>query len=154
MPARSHREGRLLARPGARRHGVGTMAEPRTSVTVLTVDDQRVFLRTARSLIAATPGFEQVGEAASGEEALELVAELRPDLVLVDMRMPGMDGVETAHRLAEADPDATVVLISLDEVPQLSSAVDRAGAAGYIRKQDLSTRSLAELWRRHRPSAA
>jgi two-component system invasion response regulator UvrY len=130
------------------------MAEPRTSVTVLTVDDQRVFLRTARSLIAATPGFEQVGEAASGEEALELVAALRPDLVLVDVRMPGMDGVETAHRLTEADPDTTVVLISLDEVPQLASAVTRAGAAGYIRKQDLSTRSLAELWRRYRPSAA
>ena len=118
------------------------------------MDDQRIFLRTARSLIAATPGFEQVGEAATGEEALELVAELRPDLVLVDLRMPGMDGVETAHRLTEADPDAMVVLISLDEVPQLASAVARAGAAGYIRKQDLSTRSLAELWRRHRPSAA
>ena len=129
------------------------MAEPRTSVTVLTVDDQRVFLRTARSLIAATPGFEQVGEAASGEEALELVAALRPDLVLVDVRMPGMDGIETAHRLTEADPDTTVVLVSLDEVPQ-SSAVTRAGAAGYIRKQDLSTRSLAELWHRYRPSAA
>lgn len=126
------------------------MVEARTPVTVLTVDDQRIFLRTARSLIAATPGFEQVGEAASGEEALELAAELRPDLVLVDMRMPGMDGVETARRLAEADPQATVVLISLEEVPQLSAAVARAGVAGYIRKQDLSTRGLAELWRRCR----
>jgi two-component system invasion response regulator UvrY len=126
------------------------MVRDRTDVTVLTVDDQRIFLRTARSLIEATPGFEQVGEAASGEEALELVAHLRPDLVLVDVRMPGMDGVETARRLTEADPATTVVLISLDEVPQLSTAVDRAGAAGYIRKQDLSTRSLAELWDRYR----
>jgi len=126
------------------------MVRDRTDVTVLTVDDQRIFLRTARSLIEATPGFEQVGEAASGEEALELAAHLRPDLVLVDVRMPGMDGVETARRLSEADPATTVVLISLDEVPQLSTAVDRAGAAGYIRKQDLSTRSLAELWDRYR----
>jgi len=126
------------------------MVRDRTDVTVLTVDDQRIFLRTARSLIEATPGFEQVGEAASGEEALELAAHLRPDLVLVDVRMPGMDGVETARRLTEADPATTVVLISLDEVPQLSTAVDRAGAAGYIRKQDLSTRSLAELWDRYR----
>ena len=126
------------------------MVRDRTDVTVLTVDDQRIFLRTARSLIEATPGFEQVGEAASGEEALELVAHLRPDLVLVDVRMPGMDGVETARRLTEADPATTVVLISLDEVPQLSTAVDRAGAAGYIRKQDLSTRSLTELWDRYR----
>jgi len=126
------------------------MVRDRTDVTVLTVDDQRIFLRTARSLIEATPGFEQVGEAASGEEALELAAHLRPDLVLVDVRMPGMDGVETARRLTEVDPATTVVLISLDEVPQLSTAVDRAGAAGYIRKQDLSTRSLAELWDRYR----
>jgi two-component system invasion response regulator UvrY len=130
------------------------MVDARTPVTVLTVDDQRVFLRTARSLIAATPGFEQVGEAASGEAALELAADLRPDLVLVDVRMPGMDGVETARRLTEADPETTVVLISLDEVPQLSSAVTRAGAAGYIRKQDLSTRGLAELWDRCRLPAA
>jgi DNA-binding NarL/FixJ family response regulator len=114
------------------------------------VDDQRIFLRTARSLISATPGFEQIGEAGSGEEALELAAHLRPDLVLVDVRMPGMDGVETARRLTEADPATTVVLISLEEVPQLSAAVDRAGAAGYIRKQDLSTRSLTELWDRYR----
>ena len=126
------------------------MVEDRTRVTVLTVDDQRIFLRTARSLISATPGFEQIGEAASGEEALELAAHLRPDLVLVDVRMPGMDGVETARRLTEADPATTVVLISLEEVPQLSAAVDRAGAAGYIRKQDLSTRSLTELWDRYR----
>jgi DNA-binding NarL/FixJ family response regulator len=126
------------------------MVEDRTRVTVLTVDDQRIFLRTARSLISATPGFEQVGEAGSGEEALELAAHLRPDLVLVDVRMPGMDGVETARRLTEADPATTVVLISLEEVPELSGAVDRAGAAGYIRKQDLSTRSLTELWDRYR----
>jgi DNA-binding NarL/FixJ family response regulator len=126
------------------------MVEDRTRVTVLTVDDQRIFLRTARSLISATPGFEQIGEAGSGEEALELAAHLRPDLVLVDVRMPGMDGVETARRLTEADPATTVVLISLEEVPQLSAAVDRAGAAGYIRKQDLSTRSLTELWDRYR----
>jgi two-component system invasion response regulator UvrY len=130
------------------------MVETRTPVTVLTVDDQRIFLQTARSLIEATPGFEQVGEAASGEEALELAADLRPDLVLVDVRMPGMDGVETARRLTLADPDATVVLISLEDVPQLSSAVARAGAAGYVRKQDLSTRSLPELWARYRLPAS
>jgi DNA-binding NarL/FixJ family response regulator len=115
------------------------------SLTVLAVDDQTVFRDTARSLIAATPGLEQVGEASSGEEALALAAELRPDLVLVDVRMPGMDGIETARRLTEADPSTAVVLISLEEVPNLSEAVGRAGATGYIRKQDLSTRTLIQL---------
>ena len=122
-------------------------AHHKEPVTVLAVDDQSVFRDTARSLIAATPGFEQVGEAASGEEALELAAELRPDLVLMDVRMPGMDGIETARRLGESDLDVSVVLISLEEIPDLADAVERAGAMGYIRKQDLSTRTLAKLLR-------
>jgi DNA-binding NarL/FixJ family response regulator len=123
------------------------MAETSKPITVLAVDDQEVFRRTARSLIAATPGFEQVGEAASGPEALELAADLHPDLVLVDVRMPGMDGIETARRLAGADPGAMVVLISLEEVPELPSSVASVGAAAYLRKQDLSTRTLRQLWR-------
>jgi DNA-binding NarL/FixJ family response regulator len=115
-------------------------------VTVLAVDDQEVFLRTARRLIAATPGFEQVGEAASGPEALKLAADLRPDLVLLDVRMPGMDGVETARRLARTGSGATVVLISLEEIPELPSSATTVGAAALVRKQDLSTRALCELW--------
>src|SRR4051812_22994908 len=129
------------------------MAEAQTPVRVLVVDDQPIFLHTASSLIDATPGFEQVGEAASGREAIELAADLRPDLVLVDVRMPGMDGVETARRLRAAHPEAMVVLISLEEVPGQSSAVENACAAGYMRKQDLSTRSLRELWGGHRVPA-
>lgn len=120
-------------------------------VTVLAVDDQEIFRRTARGLIAATPGFEQVGEAASGREALELAADLHPDLVLVDVRMPGMDGIETARRLAGADPDVLVVLISLEEIPELPSSIGSVGAAAHLRKQDLSTRTLRELWSAHGP---
>jgi DNA-binding NarL/FixJ family response regulator len=120
------------------------------TVTVLAVDDQAIFLRTARSLIAATPGFEQVGEATSGAAALELAAVLHPDLVLLDVRMPEMDGLETARRLAEADSSTVVVLISLEEVPELPPSLGDAGAAAYIRKQDLSPRALRELWDAHR----
>jgi DNA-binding NarL/FixJ family response regulator len=116
------------------------------NVTVLAVDDQAVFRRTARSLIAATAGFEQVGEAASGPEALELAEVLQPDLMLVDIAMPGMDGIETARRLAGVDPDGVVVLISVDELPASAAS---AGAAAYVRKQDLSTRTLRELWSAH-----
>jgi DNA-binding NarL/FixJ family response regulator len=122
------------------------MAEAAQSVTVLAVDDQPIFLRTARSLIAATPGFEQVGEAASGEEAIELAELLNPDLVLVDVRMPGMDGIETARRLTSRDPHPVVVLISLEEMPEASEASD-TGVAACMRKQELSTRTLQELWR-------
>ena len=111
-------------------------------VTVLTVDDHAVFRRAARRLIAATPDFEPVGEATTGPEALSLAADLHPDLALVDVRMPGMDGIETAQRLVAADPEIRVVLISLDEVPELPSA----DAPIHIRKQDLSTRTLHDLW--------
>jgi DNA-binding NarL/FixJ family response regulator len=122
------------------------MSDAADTVTVLAVDDQAIFLRTARSLIAATPGFEQVGEASSGPEALELATELHPDLVLLDVRMPGMDGLETARRLVAAEPDTMVVLISLEEVPELPPSTAGVGAAAYMRKQDLSTNTLRELW--------
>lgn len=119
------------------------------AVTVLAVDDQPIFRRVARSLIAATPGFEQVGEAASGPEALELAADLRPDLVLIDVRMHGMDGIETARRLGEADPRAVVVLISTAELPDLPASMAAVGAAAFVRKQDLSARTLSALWKAH-----
>jgi DNA-binding NarL/FixJ family response regulator len=118
-------------------------------VRVLAVDDQEVFRRVARQLIAATEGFEQVGEAASGDEALALAAQLHPDLVLLDVRMPGLDGVETARRLATVAPEAVVVLISLDGIADLPSSIVLAGAKAHVRKQDLSPRRLQDLWRVH-----
>jgi DNA-binding NarL/FixJ family response regulator len=121
------------------------------SVTVLAVDDQAVFLRAARSLIAATPGFEQVGEAASGPEALELAAQLRPDLVLVDVRMPGMDGIETAARLHSASPEAVVILVSVEEAGNLPRSAASCGAAELVRKQDFGPALLRRLWTTHHP---
>jgi two-component system invasion response regulator UvrY len=119
-----------------------------SNVTVLTVDDQAVFRRAAHDLIAATPGFEEVGQAASGPEALELAAALRPDLVLLDVRMQQMDGIETAQRLLAADPDTVVVLISMNEIPEIATAV-AGGVAAHLRKQDLSTRALRAVWDEH-----
>ena len=119
-----------------------------TRVTVLTVDDQAVFRRAVGDLIAATPGFEEVGQAASGAEALELAGVLRPDLVLLDVRMDDMDGIETAQRLVASDCEAVVVLISLNDVPEAASAVG-GGVVAHVRKQELSTRRLRELWAVH-----
>jgi DNA-binding NarL/FixJ family response regulator len=127
------------------------MSESSPPVTVFAVDDQAIFRRTARSLIAAAPGFEQVGEAATGTEALELAADLRPDLVLLDVRMPEMDGIETARRLRAVHPDGVVVLISVEQAPELPSSVTSVGAAAYLCKQQLSTRTLRELWAQHQP---
>jgi DNA-binding NarL/FixJ family response regulator len=118
------------------------------SVRVLIVDDQAVVRRAVGDLVAATPGFDEVGQAATGAEALELASALRPDLVLLDVRMDGMDGIETARRLQESDCDAVLVLISLDDVPEAASAV-AGGVAAHVRKQKLSTRTLGELWAAH-----
>jgi DNA-binding NarL/FixJ family response regulator len=117
-------------------------------VTVLTVDDQAVFRRAVGDLIAATSGFEEVGQAASGAEALELAEALHPDLVLLDVRMDDMDGLETARRLLASDCGAVVVLISLDDVPEVASP-KAVGVAAHVRKQHLSTRKLRELWTAH-----
>jgi DNA-binding NarL/FixJ family response regulator len=125
-----------------------TRESPAGTVTVLTVDDQAVFRRAVGDLIAATPGFVEVGQAASGAEALELADALHPDLVLLDVRMDEMDGLETARRLLESDCGAVVVLISLNDVPEVASAV-AGGVAAHVRKQELSTRTLREIWAVH-----
>jgi two-component system, NarL family, invasion response regulator UvrY len=127
--------------------GAGTAVSRR--VTVLAVDDQEVFLRVARDLIGATEGFELVGEAASGPEALWLAAELHPDLILLDVRMPGMDGIETARRLVADGAPPVIVLISLEPPADLPASLGSAGAAAYVRKQELSPRTLRDLWSVH-----
>jgi DNA-binding NarL/FixJ family response regulator len=118
-------------------------------VRVLTVDDQETFRVVAREVIAATPGFESVGEACSGEEALHAVDRLDPRLVLLDVRMPGMDGIEVAKRLRATRPDTLVVLISIEESMDLPSAAALGDAVPLVRKQDFGPRMLKELWRAH-----
>jgi DNA-binding NarL/FixJ family response regulator len=120
-------------------------------VSVLTVDDQVVFLRAARDLIAATPGFEHVAQATSGREALELAAQLEPNLVLLDVRMPEMDGIETAQRLVAAGSRAVVVLVSLEDAPELPVPLMSARGVTHLRKQDLSTQALVEIWAARSP---
>jgi two-component system invasion response regulator UvrY len=121
------------------------------AVTVLTVDDQAVFRGVARDVIDATPGFESVGEAASGDEALRAVERLAPQLVLLDVRMPGLDGIEVARRLQSTHPETLVVLISIEDSIDLPSAEQLADSVPLVRKQDLGPRLLRRLWREHRP---
>jgi two-component system, NarL family, invasion response regulator UvrY len=127
------------------------MAAHGTEVTVVTVDDQPHFRGAARDVIAATPGFESVGEATSGEEALGIVAELEPELVLLDVRMPGMDGVQTAKRIKERHPNVVVVLISIEDPANVPAGVRECGAAAFVRKQDFRPRLLRSLWVTHGP---
>ena len=123
-----------------------------SGVRVLTVDDQELFRSVARDVIDATPGFESIGEATSGEEALAAVERLSPELVLVDVRMPGMDGIEVARRLTTDHPETLVVLISIEEGIDVPSAA-QLGTVPLVRKQDFGPRLLRRLWQ-ERGSAA
>ena len=117
-------------------------------VRVLTVDDQAIFRGVARDVIDATPGFESVGEATSGEEALEAVERLSPDFVLLDVRMPGMGGIEVAQRLAATHPEIVVALISIEERIDVPSAA-QVDTVPLVRKQDFGPRLLRRLWSEH-----
>ena len=127
-----------------------TSGEPaKRQVGVLTVDDQEVFRELARQVVEATPGFEPLGEVASGEEALPAVDDLNPDLVVMDVRMPGMDGIETARRIAAAHPETVVVLISVEDPMDIPSAAETSGAVALVRKEDFKPALLVELWAAH-----
>jgi len=133
---------RLISSPESERTREGL-------VHVLVVDDHSAFRRVARALIEATDGFRAVGDAASGAEALRLADELRPDLVLMDVCMPDMDGFEAARQLTEGHPHSVVVLVSLDVVDAPPELVATFGAVALVRKDELTRSLLCDLWTAH-----
>jgi pilus assembly protein CpaE len=116
------------------------------SIRVLIVDDLAPFRSAARAIIQATPGFEVAGEVASGEESLVSAKTIKPDLVLMDVNLPGIDGVEAGRRIAADAPATVVVLLSTREGDEIGSIVADSGAAAYIAKARFSSQSLTEVW--------
>ncbi len=123
-------------------------------VSVLSVDDQPIFLRAVRELINATAGMFVIGEGGRGEEAVELVESLRPDLVLMDVCMPGLGGVEAAREIKAAHPSTVVALLSTTHPDELSCQAGSCPADALIWKSDLRPRVLEEIWQRYRPPPA
>jgi DNA-binding NarL/FixJ family response regulator len=122
-------------------------------VRVLVVDDQRPFRDAAHEVVDATTGFTWAGEAVSGEETLALARECRPDMVIMDVRMPGMGGIETARRLTEEHPGVAILLVSGE--PLDSPAVDllRSRAVAFSRKHTFSP-ALLQMVRLRREGRA
>jgi DNA-binding NarL/FixJ family response regulator len=116
------------------------------SHSVLVVDDQAPFRLAAKAVLRRMEGFELAGEAVSGPEAIELVGRLHPALVLMDINMPEMSGIEAARRITSAYPDVVVILCSTYDAQDLPSGAAASGAAGYLNKEQLGADSLRRMW--------
>ena len=103
-------------------------------IRVLIADDHALFRYGVRAMLASEDGFEVAGEAATGEEAVALAAELEPDVVLMDVQMPGINGIEATRRVVERDPNVGVVVVTMFEENDSVFAAMRAGARGYVLK--------------------
>ena len=120
---------------------------PRDGVVgVLAVDDDPGFLRMARDVVEATPGFDFLGEATTGEDGILQVAVLRPQLVLMDVRMPGIGGLEAARRITHGDDSRIAVILMSANPFAVSAGVVPPRAIGLVGKERLCPRSLRALW--------
>jgi DNA-binding NarL/FixJ family response regulator len=115
-------------------------------VRVLLVDDQAPFLRAMRAVVDETDGFEVVGEAASGEQSILAAQELFPDLVLMDVNLLGMDGVEATTRLRATPSRPVVLLLSTYDEDAGANLAACCGAAAYVTKSALEPDRLRALW--------
>jgi DNA-binding NarL/FixJ family response regulator len=122
------------------------------TVSVLVADDQAPFRRAARAVLSAATGFQLVGEATSGEEAVALAGSLRPDLVLMDITMAGIGGIEAARSITATRPETMTVLLSTYRQEDLPLDTRSCGAAAYLHKSDLGARVLRELWAQRGPT--
>jgi DNA-binding NarL/FixJ family response regulator len=126
-----HREVDVRARSGRR---------------ILIVDDHASFRGCARNLLESE-GFQVVGEAADGESAVALAAELEPELVLLDIQLPDLDGFEVAARLLANDPTLPIVLVSSRDEAAYGGRIEASGALGFVTKADLSRAAIERFLR-------
>ena len=127
---------------------------PAKLVWVLAVDDQPPFREAARRVVDATAGFAWAGEAGSGAEAVDLVRECEPDIVIIDVRMPDMDGIEAARRVTAERPGVAVLLVSAEPLASPAADLLRSHAVAFSRKHEFGPALLRLLRVRRGPSAA
>ena len=119
---------------------------------IVIADDHEVVRKGLRAILEAHPGWEVCGEAADGRSAVEKAEELRPDVIVVDIGMPHLNGLEATRQILKNQPDTKVLILSVYESEQLVEEVLDAGARGYVLKSDASrdlVRAIEELQRNH-----
>jgi two-component system invasion response regulator UvrY len=118
-------------------------------VRVLIVDDQEPFRTVARTVVEMTDGFEVIGESETGEDSVSSAHELNPDLVLMDVNLPGINGLEATRQIladhAGGKP-VVVLVLSTYEAAEYGPQAEEAGAAGFISKSEFSPERLEEAW--------
>jgi DNA-binding NarL/FixJ family response regulator len=119
------------------------MEEP---LSVMVVDDQAPFRMAARAVIRRSEGFTLAGEAENGVKALELANEIHPDVVLMDINMPEMGGIEATRRIVAELPDTFVILCSTYDISDLPPDAAASGARAYVHKEQLGAKTLRRLW--------
>ena len=122
------------------------MSDVDRDVPVLVVDDQAPFRLAARAVVRRAEGFELVGEAESGEQAIALASDLHPAMVLMDIKMPGIGGIEATRRIVDEAPDTVVFLCSTYQQSDLPPDARTSGARGYVHKEELGPALLRQLW--------
>lgn len=104
------------------------------TIEILICDDHPVFRDGLEAMLASSPGFDVVGQASSGEEAVEAARRLNPAVVVMDLNMPGIDGIEATRRISAGDEDARILVLTMYEDDDSVFAAVRAGALGYVLK--------------------
>jgi len=118
----------MKGRPWTSKHGDFELAD------ILIVDDHDLVRTGLKNILAGEKGFKVIGEAATGEEAIQLARKLEPDLVLMDVGLPGLSGLETTERILKAQPDVKVIVLTAHSEPPLPARLLDSGASGYLTK--------------------
>jgi DNA-binding NarL/FixJ family response regulator len=116
-------------------------------VRIVIADDHGLVRQGLRGMLAREEGFEMVGEAEDGREAIELCSRLRPDLVLMDVRMPRIDGLAATREIKQRHPETSVLLVTMHENPDYLLEAVKAGAAGYVLKGSPNSRIMSAIRR-------
>ena len=113
---------------------------------VLIVDDQKAFRVAAREVVNVTQGFEVVGEAETGDDSILAARRLHPDLVLMDVNLPGIDGLEASRRIKAEQPEVVVLLLSTYDREDFATRIAGSGASAFIAKASFGPDSLSDAW--------
>jgi DNA-binding NarL/FixJ family response regulator len=123
-----------------------TEKEAQVTVRVLIVDDQAPFRQAARMVVEATEGFEVIGESETGEDSVTAARELDPDLVLMDVNLPGINGLDATRQILAGSTRVVILLLSTYEEEEYAPRAAECGAAAYIPKSSFSPDRLTDAW--------